>query len=56
MRNRVKTRSARKAERDPPMQVPRAPAPPPEVLDEDGLPTLEGFRPDERWMVRTYGD
>ena len=60
MRERVKTRLARKVERNTPQPVPKSlkpsTVPPPAVVDEDGLSTLEGFRPDERWMVRAYGD
>ena len=60
MRSRVKTRPARRVERDvaEPTRRPRVPpgVRPPARFDEDGEPTLEGFRSDERLMVREYGD
>lgn len=28
----------------------------PARFNDDGQPTLAGFRADERWMVREYGD
>ena len=43
----------KEVKQDPPKSEP---VPPPETFDEQGQPTLEGFRPDERWMVRVYGE
>ncbi len=38
-----------KKEPDPPKKAP-------DTFDEHGQATLKGFRPDERWMVREYGE
>ena len=57
MRNPVKAPSARILEQDPPHHpAPKAPVPPAVQPPEHGPLTLEGFRPDERRMVRAYGD
>ena len=60
MRSRVKTRPALKVERDPSPPTRRSPMPPavqpPVMFNGNGQPTLEGFRSDERWAVRAYGD
>ena len=57
MRNRDSGRSAgRMVELDPCKSVPIEAVRPPDMFDEQGQPTLTGFRPDERWMVRVYGE
>ncbi len=60
MSKKAKTRSVREGDRDTPRQAPKAlkrsVVQLPAVVDDDGQPTLEGFRSDERWMVRAYGD
>ena len=57
MRNKVKSRSGPKLGRGKPQaaSTPSTVQRPPEV-DQEGRPTLKGFRPDERWMVRVNGD
>ena len=60
MRGLVKTRTVRKVEQGTPQLAPKALKPSraklPAMVDEDGQRTLEGFRSDQRWMVRVYGD
>ena len=60
MHSLVKTRTMRKGERGTPQLAPNtlkpSPAKLPAEVDENGQRTLKGFRSDQRWMVRVYGD
>jgi hypothetical protein len=60
MRNVVKTRTVRKGEQGTPQRAPTSLKPSraklPAQADENDQRTLEGFRADQRWMVRVYGD